>query len=164
MRQENAPNAGVRAALIAIFATAGLAACAPIYDNPEQVDSEPPRVSYDYSTENGLLEASAEARDYCRQYASTPAIEGSIIRNPDGSNRVTFECVQTDAVVVSQTVQPYPAPPAPPRGYVFSSDDQLLAAIESADAYCYRTGQVASTQIETNPNGTKNLTFTCVPG
>lgn len=164
MTQQIAPATYARIACIAIIAAAGLAACAPLYDNPEQVDSDPPSVSYDYSTEDGLLEASAEARSYCGQYASTPAIQGSIIRNPDGSNRVTFECVRTGAVAMSQTIQPYPAPPAPPRGYLYSSDTQLLAAIQSADAYCYQTGQVASTQIVTNRDGTKTLNFNCVPG
>jgi hypothetical protein len=150
--------AGIAAA--AIIAVAG---CAPVHRGSEQVASEPPQVSYEYSTDDGLLEASARAQDYCSQYAATPSIAGSIIDNPDGTNTVNFDCVKAGMVPVEQAIQVYPAAPAPPRGYVYSSDHQLLAAIQSADAYCDRSGQIATTSIVTNLDGTKNLSFRCVP-
>ena len=142
---------------------ATVAACAPVYRGSEQVASEPPEVTYDYSTDDGLLEASAKARNYCGQYAATPAIQGSILQNADGSNRVNFVCVKTGAVPVDRVVEVYPPPPAPPSAYVYRTDSQLLAAIESADAYCSRSGHMASTRIVTNLDGTKNLNFQCVP-
>jgi hypothetical protein len=134
-----------------------------MYRGSEQVSSEPPQVTYDYSTDDGLLEASSKARAFCAQYAATPSIQGSIINNPDGSNRVSFVCVKTGAIPVDQTIAVYPPPPAPPTAYAYRSDRQLLAAIESADAYCGRSGQTSSTRIVTNVDGTKNLSFQCVP-
>jgi hypothetical protein len=149
--------------IFAIFAVAVIAACEPMHQTAQEVKTSPPKVSYKYTTDEGLLEANAKARTYCSQYAATPSIRGSVTQNSDGTKTATFECVKTAAVVgPSQT----PAPvPAPSRGYYnfgYNSDAELLQAIQSADAYCARTGQIASTNIVTNPDGTKNLTYQCV--
>jgi hypothetical protein len=50
---------------------ATVAACAPDYRGSEQVASEPPEVTYDYSTDDGLLEVSSKARAYCGQLPVT---------------------------------------------------------------------------------------------
>jgi hypothetical protein len=153
----------VRAVCLTGIAVAMLAGCTSLRQHSEQVSSQSPEVTYEYSTDNGLLEASAKARDYCAQYATTPSMVGSITRNPDGSNNVTFVCVRSGFAPTDQTVQVFPAPPSPPRGYVYSTDSQLLGAIQSADAYCNRSGQASATSITTNSDGTKSLTFQCVP-
>lgn len=144
-------------------AAISLAACGPLRDdNAEQVSSLPPRVSYDFTTDDGLLEASAKARDYCSQYASTPSVRGSIIDSAGDRSTVTFECINPTAMTAPQAVQVYPPSPATPRGYLYRSDTELLAAIESADSYCDDYGRNASTSIETNADGTRSLSFQCV--
>jgi hypothetical protein len=47
--------------------------------------------------------------------------------------------------------------------YSYRTDMELLQAIQSADAFCARSGQVSSSSVVTNPDGTKTLTFQCVP-
>lgn len=143
---------------IVVLAGGAAAACGPVYSAPREVEANPPKVSYNYSTDQQLVEASAKARIYCSKYASTPGMNGSITENPDGTKTVTYECVKTGTV----TLLP-PPPPPPPMSYSFTTDMELLQAIQSADAYCARTGQAASSSINANPDGTKTLTFQCVP-
>ena len=140
-------------AILAVIATA----CAPLYQPPREVESRQPSVTYNYNSDDGLVEANSKARAYCSQYASTPSLQGSIVQNEDGTKTVTFECVKTATVVSS------PPPATPPRGYSYGSDVELLESIRSADAYCAQTGQTASTSVVTNADGTKTLTFQCVP-
>jgi hypothetical protein len=150
-------------AWLAILIGVSLAACGPIRDDDaEQVESEPPSVSYDFETDNGLLEANSKARAFCSQYASTPSVSGTIIDNPDGTNTVKFDCITTAALSAPLPVQVYPAPPAVPRGYVYRSETELLAALQSADMYCDDFGKNASTSIATNADGTRSLSFQCV--
>jgi hypothetical protein len=142
----------VRAGGIAVLAVA-TAACTPLYQKAHEVEAKPPRVSYDYSSDAGLIEANSKARIYCGQYASTTSSRGSITENTDGTKTVTFECIKTVAAI---------SYPPPPMSYSYRTDTELLQAIESADADCARSGQTASSRIVTNPDGTKTLTFQCV--
>ena len=148
----------VRVGGIAVIAVAAMAACGAPYQAPQEVETRPPVVSYNYSSDNGLIEANGKASSYCSQYASTPSLQGSIIDNADGTKTVTFACVKTAAV----TRAPVSVPPSPPTGYSYHTDTELLQAIGSADAYCARSGQIASYSIVTNADGTKTLTFQCV--
>jgi hypothetical protein len=152
---------------IAVIAVAFVTACEPMHRTAQEVEARPPKVSYKYSSDDGLVEANAKARTYCSQYASTPSIRGSVTQNSDGTKTASFECVKTTAVVTTPPVVTAPAPvPAPPRGYYnysYRSDAELLQAIQSADSYCARTGQISSTSIITNTDGTKTLTYQCVP-
>lgn len=140
---------------IAVLAVLGVAACVPAYSRPEQEQAKPPEVSYNYTSDNGLIEASSKARAYCAQYNSTPDMRGSITENPDGTRTVTFTCVKPAGVTVS------PPPSTAPMSYSYSTDAGLLQAIRSADAYCARSGQAASYRVATNPDGTKVLNFQC---
>jgi len=142
----------VRAGGIAVLAVAA-AACTPLYQKAHEVDAKPPRVSYNYSSDAGLIDANSKARIYCGQYASTTSLQGSITENSDGTKTVTFDCIKTAAAV---------SYPPPPMSYSYRTDTELLQAIESADANCARSGQTASSRIFTNPDGTKTLTFQCV--
>lgn len=141
-------------AAIALFVTA----CGPVYEPPEQVAASVPTVSYSYGSDDGLIEANSKARSYCAQYNATPLMHGSIVDNADGTRTVTFECAKTGAVATT------PAPAAPAEtAYVYRTDAEFLSALRSADAYCARSGQVASTRIVTNPDGSKTMTYQCVP-
>jgi hypothetical protein len=142
--------------LISFFAAATITACAPVYSNtsPQLVESTQPSITYTYSSDTELIEANSNAIAYCSQYTATPVNQGMITENPDGTKTVTFQCVK--AAMVS--------PPPPPRmSYRYSSDTELFQALHSADLYCQRSGQKASTSIVANQDGTKALTFQCVP-
>jgi hypothetical protein len=141
-------------AWIASLALVAVAACVSAYPQPQRVEAKPPSVTYSFSSDNELIAANSKARAYCAQYASTPGAQGTITENPDGTKTVTFECVK--AAVVT------PPPPAP-MSYTYRTDAELLQALRSAEAYCALTGQAVSASIVTNPDGTKSLTFQCVP-
>jgi hypothetical protein len=143
--------------LIPFFTAATIAACAPSHSNtsPQQVEATPPSVTYTYNSDTELIEANSRAIVYCSKYTATPVNQGMIIENPDGTKTITFQCAK--AAMVS------PPPPTPPMSYLYSSDTELLQALHSADLYCQSSGQKASTSIVANPNGTKTLTFQCVP-
>lgn len=147
-----------RAGGIAVLA-ALTAACVPGYQAPEEVETRPPAVSYNYASDDGLMEANGKARAYCSQYASVPSLREPIVDNSDGTKTVTFECIKTGAA----TVAPAPPPPSTPAGYTYRSDTELLQSIGQADAYCAQTGQTASYSIVTNADGSKTLTYRCVP-
>jgi hypothetical protein len=142
---------------------AAAASCAPVDRSATEVQSNPPEVKYDYTTDDGLLAANEKARVYCSQYASAPSIKGSIIARSDNTKTVTFECVKSTTVVSPTPLQAYSLPSPSPTGYVYHSDEELLRAAEATNAYCERTGQNASTRIVTNPDGVRVLTFQCVP-
>jgi hypothetical protein len=149
----------VRVGGIVVVAVAATAACAPSYQAPQEVETRPPVVSYNYSSDDGLIEANGKARAYCSQYASTPSVQGSISDNADGTKTVTFQCIRTAA----GTPVPAPAPPSPPTGYSYRTDPELLQAIGSAEAYCARSGRTALYSIVTNADGTKTLALQCAP-
>ena len=136
-----------------LLVTAIMAGCVPRSTGPVQTSSMAPEVSYMFNTDQELIQAKDQARNYCRQYASTPSIEGTITSNSDGSKRVTFQCVKT----------PVNAPEMLPQSYDYSTDKDLLRAMNSADAYCAQTGQAASYNISTTSSGTQMLTYQCVP-
>lgn len=150
----------IRTGSIGILAVAAAVACTPVYHNEaHEVDARQPMVRYDFSTDEGLIEANSKARTYCGQYAATPSMQGTITGNSDGSQTVTFNCIKTAAAT------PYPPSshqPMSPMSYSYRTDAELLQAIESADAYCARSGQVASSSIVNNPGGTKSLTYKCI--
>ena len=140
---------------LAIFAAVAVVACAPVSTprEPVQVEVEAPEVSYKFYTDEELIEANNRARAYCNQYASTPSIQGKITTNQDGSKTVTFQCIQAA-----------PKAPAPPlETYNYRTDNDLLQTMNSAEAYCARSGQVASFNVSTNAAGTQTLTYRCIP-
>jgi hypothetical protein len=139
---------------IALFAAVAMTSCAPVYSRPQEIEARPPSISYNYTSDADLVEARSKAREYCSQYASMPANQGEIKINSDGMNTVTFECVNSTVATPS-------APP--PMQYNYSSDSELLQAMDSAESYCERSDQAASTSITSNPDGSKTLVVQCIP-
>ncbi len=126
------------------------------------MEAKPPKVSYDYSSDAGLIEANSKARTYCSQYASTPSPRELITENPDGTRTVTFDCIKTAVVTSYSSSSTYPQSSPPLTTYSYHTDTELMQAISSADAECARSGQAASSRVVTNLDGTKTLTFQCV--
>ena len=151
---------GLRGLASAIIAAGTLVACAPIHPaGSEQVYSNNPSVTYNYSTDEQLLLASQKAATYCRQYQTTVPRSGVITSNPDGTNSVVFECVPVTAP--GPTVAATPS--ALPMTYTYRTPQDLLEASQDAEVMCTRYGKRSSATVTTNPDGSKTATFQCVP-
>jgi hypothetical protein len=142
----------VKVGAIAVLAAGAVASCAP---SLQQVQSSNPTVTYNYRTDQELIQANQRATTYCSQYQTAPRTS-NITTNPDGSKAVLFECVRTTASAS--------APTSPSQSYSYRTDQELVQASQTADAYCLRYGsQPIMSSIVTNPDGTKTATFQCGP-
>ena len=142
---------------VTLLAAGVVAACARFPSSQQPVQSTNPSVTYNYRTDQELIEANQRATTYCTQY-QTASQTASITTNPDGSKAVRFECVRT--------TRPAPAPPpAPPsQSYTYRTDQELLQVSQTAGSYCRTYGsQPMTSGIVTNPDGTKTVTFQCGP-
>ena len=143
----------VRAATV--LAGLMLASCVPQPSSPEQVQTSNPSVTYKYRTDQDLVQANQSAATFCDRYQSVPRT-ANFGNNPDGSKLVVFECVP-----------PRTAPPPqfnPNLTYNYRTDQELLDASRNAQIYCMNSGsQQVISNIVTNANGTKTITFQCSP-
>lgn len=133
-----------------------VASCAPMYSSPQQVKASNPSVTYKYRGDQELVQANQNATTFCNRYQSVPRT-ASFANDPDGSKVVVFECVQT----------PSAAPPpqfSSNLTYNYRTDQELLDASRNAQIYCMNNGsQQVLSNIVTNANGTKTVTFQCSP-
>ena len=142
----------VAAVLVGLMA----ASCAPQYSSPQQVQASNPSVTYKYRSDQELVQANQNAATFCNRYQSVPRTV-SFANDPDGSRVVVFECVQAS---------PAAAPPQFNANltYTYRTDQELLDASRNAQSYCMNKGsQQVVSNIVTNPNGTKTVTFQCSP-
>jgi exopolysaccharide biosynthesis predicted pyruvyltransferase EpsI len=145
----------VKVGAVAVLAAGAVASCAPFPSSQQPVQSSNPSVTYKYRTDQELIQANQRATTYCSQYQTAPRT-ANITTNPDGSKAVLFECVRTTL--------PAPAPAPPSQSYSYRTDQELVQASQTADAYCLRYGsQPMMSNIVTNPDGTKTVTFQCGP-
>lgn len=145
--------------LLPIFTAGSLAACAASSSGPRQVHADNPSVTFNYRTDQDLVEASQRAENYCAQYQSIQRT-ARITNNTDGSNTVVFDCIKMSPPT---TVAMAPAPASPAMTYTYRTDQELLDDSRLAEAYCSRSGAPMTSSIVTNANGTKTVTFQCVP-
>jgi len=140
---------------IALFAAGALAACATFSSSQQPVQSSNPSVTYNYRTDQELLQANQNATAFCNPYQTTPRTS-SITTNADGSKAVRFECVRTTL--------PAPAPTPPTQSYTYRTDQELVQASQTASASCPKSSsQPIASSIVTNSDGTKTVTFQCAP-
>ena len=141
--------------LVGLLAVGALASCGPMATSPQPVQSSNPTVTYNYRSDQELVQANQNASVFCSQYQTTPRT-ASISNNPDGSRAVIFECVRTTPAAL-------PAPPAAPsQSYTYRTDQELVQASQAASAYCMSYGsQPMTSSMVMNPNGTKTVTFQC---
>jgi hypothetical protein len=143
-----------------LLAVGAIGACGPMYSNgPQQVYAANPSVTYNYSTDQELLQAGDRASAFCSQYQARTLRSGTISQNPDGTNSVSFECVPVAAPGGTVAAAP---PPAVPMTYSYTTSQQLLTASQNAEAYCLRQGKRSTATVTTNPDGTKSASFQCV--
>ena len=140
-----------------LFAAGALVSCSgSVPTSPQPVQASNPSVTYNYRTDEELLQANRNATVYCNQYQTVPRA-GNITNNSDGSKAVVFECVRTALPA------PPPALPQPPSlSYTYRTDQELVQASQTAGAHCARYGTQPMTSImTTNPDGTRTVTFQC---
>jgi hypothetical protein len=139
---------------VALLAAGAVASCGPVPSSQQPVQASNPSVTYNYRTDEELLQANRNATVYCSQYQTAPRT-ANIANNPDGSKAVVFECVRTTL--------PAPPPPAPPSlSYTYRTDQELVQASQTAGAYCAKYGSQPMTSImATNPDGSRTVTFQC---
>jgi hypothetical protein len=132
---------------------AAIAGCAMDPVSPQPVHASNPSVTFNYRTDQELLQANQSATTYCTQYQASPRTV-NIASNADGSKMVVFECVPTTLVALP--------PAAPAQSYTARTDQELLQASQTANGYCLKHGsQPMTTNIVTNANGTRTITFQC---
>jgi hypothetical protein len=155
------------ARIAAVLATVALvSACVAPQHSLQQVSAESPSVTYAYSGDDELLQASQNAAAFCRQYTSTPE-PARITTTSSGAKSAVFVCNPNPApVVVPQQAVVVPQPmPAGNLTYSYQSDEELLAASRTADAYCANTGlHGVVSSITPNTDGSKIVTFQCARG
>jgi hypothetical protein len=140
-----------------VLAALMVASCVAPYTEPQQVDSSKPTVTYKYHSDEELIQANQRAATYCGKYNFAPQTV-SFSNDPDGSKVVVFECV-------ASTMPAAPPPINPSLTYVYRSDQELLNASRSAQIYCMNSGSRQTiSNIVTNTNGTKTVTFQCSQG
>ena len=140
---------------VALLGAGTLAACATVPSSQQPVQSSNPSVTYNYRTDQELLQANQNATTFCGPYQTTPRTS-SITTNADGSKAVLFECVRTTL--------PAPAPTPPSQSYSYRTDQELVQASQTASASCPKSNsQPMTSSILTNSDGTKTVTFQCGP-
>jgi hypothetical protein len=145
------PRASVWA--VAVLSAGAVASCGPLPTSQQPVQASNPSVTYNYRTDQELLQANQNATTYCGQYQTTPRT-ANITNNPDGSKAVVFECVRTTL--------PAPPPTPPSLSYAYRTDQELVQASQTASAYCQKYGsQPMTSSVATNPDGSRTVTFQC---
>jgi hypothetical protein len=148
------------ASTVVVLASAAVAsACAGSPHSLQKVNSSNPSVTYSYGNDQELLQAQEDAATFCSRYNSTPT-PAKITSNPNGATKdVTYECAPN---VVTTAV---PAATVNPNlTYTYRTDQELLAASQTAETYCSSHGsQRALSTITSNPDGSRTVVFRCTP-
>ena len=104
---------------VALLAAGAVVSCAELPSSQRPVQSSNPSVTYNYRTDQELLQANQNATVYCSQYQTAPRT-ANITNNSDGSKAVVFECVRTTL--------PAPPPTTPSQSYTYRTDQELVQA------------------------------------
>ncbi len=147
---------GARAQAAVLAGVAVASSCVASH-SLQQVRTSNPSVTYAYSGDQELLQAEQNAVTFCSQYNSTPQ-PARITTNPNGgSNNVVFECGPNlpAGTLPQQTLSPN-------LTYTYRTDQELLEASRTAEAYCASNGsQRVVSNITANTDGSKTVIFQC---
>ena len=160
--------------VLVLATAASLAACTTRPREPEAVSATKPTITYSYTDDRALMEATRKAEAYCAPYNSWPRTD-AFFNRPEGGRNVTFVCDQprtaavvapSSAVIVSQpaVVTGTAVPVAPPAvSYSYRDDRGLVEASNMAARYCMGySAQARSTLVQSNVDGSKTITFDCI--
>jgi hypothetical protein len=147
----------VRAAVV--LATVAVASCAPSH-SLQQVKTSNPSVTYEYRGDQELLQAQQNAATFCNQYDSAPQPARFTSGSNGESNNVVFEC-DPNLRTPARAQQMFD----PNLTYSYRTDQELLNASWNAQTYCMNNGsQRAVSNIRTNTDGSRTVTFQCTRG
>jgi hypothetical protein len=147
----------------ALMLAATLASCSLYRQAAVQTSASKPTVSYVYSDDQGLVEATRKAESYCAQYSAWPT-SSDIVTQSDGRH-VTFFCDQPrTATAVTSAPATVVVPPAQQViSYPYRDDRGLIEAANQAQRYCMGfNANARSTVVTNNADGSRTLTFECV--
>lgn len=160
MKEVN-PRGAVRLAhaLAVLFLGAALAACAPPRGYTESVDETAPSVTYRFSDDEGLANATRQAENYCRQY-NAGARHADTYSARLGASEVTFVC-DRDRTMATPDVRTQRADRT--MEYTYRDDRGLIDATTRAERHCAAMGLTARSQaVTTGTDGTRTIVFECV--
>ena len=139
---------------------AGLAACVAPTPAPTVVEATQPTVTYNFTTDEGLVLVTQKAENYCREFRASPTSHG-ITDNQDGTRTVVFECTRTPPpapVVESQS------PANPSLTYTVRSQREFTHAIRDAQSHCEQKAMRADTlKVVRRDDGSRVMSFRCIP-
>lgn len=139
-----------------------LAACVGPVGRAQSVHEEAPSVTYKFTDDDGLVDATIKAEAYCREYNAWPTNAGMRM-DSDGSNQVTFVCDQ-DRTTTYGGAQRRSMPGDVTVDYTYRDEQALVDATTQAQRHCARYGAEARSQtVTTAADGTRTITFECVP-
>lgn len=145
----------------ATLCTAGvLAACVAPTPAPTVVEATQPTVTYNFTTDEGLVLVTQKAENYCREFRATPTSHG-VTKNQDGTRTVVFECTQTPppAPVVETKAQSNPS-----LTYTVRSESEFTHAIRDAQRHCEQKALRADTlEVIRRDDGSRVMSFRCIP-
>ncbi|WP_373087661.1 hypothetical protein [Sneathiella sp.] len=131
-----------------------LASCVAHEPPPEQVASSKPTVTYKYHNDEELIGVNQRAVTFCTQYNLAPR-PTNFTNDSDGAKVVSYECVPSAVSATDPVMNPNLI-------YTYRTDQELLNASRSAQAYCMNIGsQEGIANIVTNADGSKTVTFQC---
>lgn len=143
---------------MALLATT-LSGCAAYHQPAQPVAVTKPTITYAYSDDAGLVDATRKAETYCTAYNSWPRTS-DIYSRPEGGRNVTFVCDQPRAGTVASSSVGIPAQPS--VNYTYRDDRGLIEASNQAQRYCAGFNSHArSTLVTSNPDGSKTIAFQC---
>jgi hypothetical protein len=153
------PTTRISHFVLIAFIGAAVAACAPARDEARQVEEDLPRVTYEYSDNEGLVDASFQAEIYCRQFNAWPEIEEVDHRRRGG--QVTFTCNQERERMTGENRS---LPRDSSLNYAYHNQQSLIEATIEAQRYCAQYG--AETRPITNgiDERERRVRFECVRG
>jgi hypothetical protein len=151
-----------------VLATVAVAsACVAPQPSLQQVRADNPSVTYAYSNDEDLLRASQEAVTFCSRYNASPGPARITSSSSTGAKSVVFECGPNAGATVGVPQQTVVVPRqqqtlAPNLTYSYRTDEELLAAARTAEAYCATSGtHGVVSSIAPNTDGSKTVVFQC---
>jgi hypothetical protein len=127
----------------------------------EAIQESSPSVTYSYTDDAGLVDATIQAEAYCRQFNAWPTTT-SLRQASDGDGNVTFVCDQTRSVAYTggRTAS---MPTNPTVNYTYRDERSLIDATSEAQRHCAGFGAYArSSTVTMGTDGTRTVVFECV--
>jgi hypothetical protein len=152
---------GIPSFIVVLLVGTVLASCTTNSRPAVQTSSSKPTVSYEYGDDQGLLDATRKAEIFCAQYGAWPSASATDSRSDD--RHITFACDQPrTSLPARSTVVVAPAPTL--LNYPYRDDRGLIDAVNQAQRYCMGYNASArSTPVTNNVDGSRTVSFECVP-